>query len=254
MFFRTLIIALILGAAPVSSALANDPHAPKLPQQSWSFSGPFGTYDRAALQRGYKVYKDVCSSCHSMNLLSYRNLEGIGYNQSQIKNIASQYTMTDGPNDEGDMFERPGLPSDHFKAPFANVQAAKYANGGALPPDFSLIAKARSGGADYIYGLLTGFQEPPLGEEVAEGQHWNTYFPGHKLAMAPPLTDGLIAYEDGSPETVEQYAKDVGQFLTWASDPYMEERKKTGMKVILFLIVFAGVMYAFKKKVWADQH
>lgn len=256
MFFRTLLIALVLGAVSMSPAFAGgDAHAPKLPKQPWSFNGPFGTYDKAALQRGYKIYKDVCSSCHSMNLLYYRNLEGVGYNESQIKNIASQYTVMDGPNDEGDMFERAGLPSDRFKAPFANVKAAQYANGGAAPPDLSLIAKARVGGADYIHALLTGYQETaPHGETLAQGQHWNTYFPGHKLSMASPLSDGMVAYEDGSPETLDQYAKDVAHFLAWASDPYMEDRKKSGMKVILFLIVFAGVMYAFKKKVWADQH
>lgn len=254
MYFRTLLLAIIMGAAPVCSAFAAGPAAP-LEKQEWSFNGPFGSYDKAALQRGYKIYRDICSACHSMNLLSYRNLEGIGYNESQIKNIAAEYTMIDGPNDEGDMFERAGLPSDRFKAPFANVKAAQYANGGAYPPDFSLIAKARGGGADYLYALLTGYEDhAPHGEELADGQYWNNAFAGHKISMAPPLSDGIVAYEDGSPETLDQYSRDIAHFLTWAADPYMEERKKTGIKVILFLLVFAGVMYSVKKKIWADQH
>lgn len=257
MFIRTVLVAaLIASVVPVSSAKAAEGHGSStpLPSLAWSFNGPLGTYDKAALQRGYKIYRDVCAACHSMKRVYFRNLEGIGYKEDQIKAIAAEYTVMDGPNDEGEMFERPALPSDHFKSPFANDKAAQYANGGALPPDLSLIAKARANGSNYVYGLLTGYAQPPHGEEVAEGQHWNTYFPGHKLSMAPPLLDGGVAYEDGTPETVEQYARDVVQFLTWASDPHMEERKKTGLQVILFLLVFAGVMYSIKRKVWADVH
>lgn len=255
MTLRLSLALMILAMMPLAQARASEANAPELPRQSWSFDGPFGTYDKAALQRGFKVYRDVCSSCHSMNLLYYRDLEGIGYNEAQIKNIAADYTIEDGPNDEGDMFERPRLPSDHFKAPFANAKAAAYANNGAAPPDLSLIAKAREGHADYIYALLTSFQNPPPhGANLAQGQYWNEYFPGHKLAMPPPLSDGMVAYEDGTPETLNQYARDVAQFLTWAGDPYMEERKRTGLKVLLFLLVFASVMYAVKRKIWADQH
>ena len=194
MKFRTFFTALLIGCAPVSAAFASDSHTPTPPNQAWSFEGPFGTYDRGAMQRGYKIYREVCSSCHSMKLMSYRNLEGIGYNENQIKNIAAEYTVEDGPNDEGDMFERPAKPSDRFKSPFANDAAAKYANGGALPPDLSLIIKARAHGPDYVYALLTGYKPAPAGEEISESQHWNTYFPGHKLSMAPPLTDGQVAY------------------------------------------------------------
>lgn len=255
MFVRNLLIAVIVGMTPVAGAYAAGGDGPAIPSQDWSFSGPFGTYDKGAMQRGYKIYREVCASCHSMKRIYFRNLEAMGYNEAQIKNIASEYTVEDGPNEEGDMFERAALPSDRFKSPFANEQAAKFANGGAYPPDLSLITKARANGPNYVYALLTGYEDhAPHGEDLADGQYWNTYFPGHKLSMAPPLMDGQVSYEDGSAETLNQYAHDLVQFLTWAADPYMEERKKTGMKVILFLLVFAGVMYAVKRKIWADAH
>lgn len=223
------------------------------PEYHWSFDGVFGTYDRMALQRGFKVYREVCAACHSMNRLYYRNLADLGYDDSQIKAVAAEYMVTDGPNEEGDMFERPGKPSDKFVAPFANKEQATYANG-AYPPDLSLIAKARHNGPDYIVGLLTGFADPPEGADVPVGKYWNKYFPGYVLSMAPPLMDGQVSYSDGTPETIEQYGKDVAQFLTWASEPKMELRKRTGIKVLIFLFVFAGIMYAVKKKVWADAH
>tara|TARA_R110001592_G_scaffold27763_12_gene102703 strand:- start:4459 stop:5232 length:774 start_codon:yes stop_codon:yes gene_type:complete len=257
MYVRHLIAALIISVAPVTSAMASG-DAPVAPAQEWSFEkgpiGAFGEYDKAALQRGYKIYREVCASCHSMKRMYFRNLEALGYNESQIKNIASEYTVEDGPNDEGDMFERAALPSDHFVSPFANDKAAAFANGGATPPDLSLIIKARANGANYVYGLLNGYGEPPEGMEVVEGKHWNKYFPGHNISMAPPLSEGQVSYEDGSPETVEQYAHDLVQFLKFASDPHMEARKKAGFRVILFLLVFAGIMYRVKKKIWADVH
>lgn len=228
--------------------------APHLAKQEWSFSGPFGTYDKAALKRGFQVYRQVCSACHSLNRLYYRDLEAIGYTAGEVKAIASEYTVTDGPNDEGDMFDRPARPSDHFKAPFANAKAASYANNGAVPPDMSLLAKARHGGADYIYGILTGFEEPPAGQTLLPGQHWNRAMPGHLIAMAPPLADGQVGYEDGTNGTLDQYARDVAQFLTWAAEPHMEIRKKTGIKAFLFLLVFTLVMFAAKKKVWRNVH
>lgn len=228
--------------------------AKKPPQMEWSFNGPFGTYDKASLQRGFKVYREVCAACHSMKRIYFRNLEALGYNEQQIKNIAAEYSVMDGPNDEGEMFERPAIPADAFPSPFPNEQAAKYANGGAYPPDQSLITKARKDGSNYVHALLIGYQDPPQGEELSDGQYWNLYYPGHKIAMAQPFIDGQISYDDGSPETVEQYAKDVTHFLTWAADPYMEERKRTGFRVIVFLIIFAGIMYAVKKKIWADVH
>ncbi len=228
--------------------------AEKPPQQEWGSNGILGTYDRAALQRGYKVYSQVCASCHSMERASYRNLADLGYSAQEVKAIAAEYTVVDGPDDEGEMFERPALPSDNFVSPFANRQAAMYANNGAFPPDMSLLVKARAGGADYIYALLTGYDEPPHGDELLDGQYWNKYMPGHVLAMAPPIADGMVAYEDGSPETLHQYSMDVSHFLAWVSEPHMEARKRTGLKAFLFLLVFAFVMYGVKKKVWADIH
>jgi ubiquinol-cytochrome c reductase cytochrome c1 subunit len=240
-------------------------------QQDWSFAGPFGTYDRGQLQRGLKVYKEVCSACHSMSLVPFRTLEGLGYSEAQVKAFAAEYTVQDGPNADGEMFERPGLPTDYFPSPFPNAIAAAAANGGAAPPDFSLIAKARGvergfptfvfdiftgyaeNGPDYIHALLTGYDEqPPAGMEIAEGTHYNPYFiAGKSLAMAKPLSDGQVTYDDGSPETVEQYARDVSAFLMWAAEPHLEERKKTGFRVIVFLILFGGLVYLTKRKVWA---
>lgn len=224
----------------------------KIPHQEWSFSGPFGTFDRGALQRGLQVYKQVCAACHSMDHLAYRNLTALGYSEDQVKTIAAEYTVMDGPNEEGEMFERPARPSDQFKNPYPNEQAARYVNNGAMPVDLSLIAKARKGGPDYIYALLTGYAEPPEGEVMGTGQHWNKYMAGHKIAMAAPLADDIVAYEDGSPMTMDQYAKDVSHFLMWAAEPHMEVRKRTGIKVVLFLLVFTGIMYAVKRKIWKD--
>lgn len=243
-------LAFLFFLAPGMSLAADKAVTP--PKESWSFTGPFGTYDRAAMQRGFKVYKQVCAACHSMNHLDYRNLQGIGYTEAEVKAIAAEYTVMDGPDEEGEMFERPALPIDAFVNPYPNEQAAKYANNGALPPDMSLIVKARKYGADYIYALLTGYREPPEDMVLQAGQHYNTYMAGKVIAMAAPLMDGMIAYEDGSPETMEQYARDVTHFLTWAAEPKMEERKRIGVMAILFLSVFAAVMYAVKKKIWAD--
>ena len=249
-------VCAVLAFAPqalTSKANAADAHAPELPDTKFSFDGPFGTYDRGALQRGFQIYNNVCSACHSMKYLSYRNLSDLGYDDGQVKAIAAEYEVTDGPNAEGDMFERTARPSDRFKAPYANDNQARYANNGALPPDLSLMAKARVGGADYIYALMTGYDDHvPEGVELADGQYWNKYMAGNKIAMAAPLSDDLIAYEDGTPTTTAQYAHDISQFLMWAAEPKMEERKKTGIKVILFLLMFAGIMYAVKKKIWAD--
>lgn len=226
------------------------------PDQDWPHEGIFGTYDRSALQRGFQVYKEVCSACHSMKQLSYRNLTEIGFTEEEVKAIAAQYFVTDGPNDDGEMFERPAVPADQFKSPFPNKKAARAANGGAYPADLSLIAKARAGGEDYIYALLTGYEEPPAdkADTLLPGTYWNRYFPGHQISMAPPLMDGMVSYADGTSNSLHQQARDVAQFLAWASEPHMEVRKQMGIKVILFLIVFSGVMYAVKRKVWANRH
>ena len=245
-----LLSACLFSLSPMVANAAGD--APKLKKQDWSFNGFNGTFDRGALQRGFQVYTQVCAACHGMKHVAYRNLTALGYTEAEVKAIASQYTTIDGPNDEGEMFERPMKPSDKFKEPYDNDKAARYANNGALPPDLSLITKARVGGADYIYGLLTGYEEAPEGEEMMAGQHWNNVMPGHKIAMAAPLSDDMVGYEDESPTTVSQYSKDVATFLTWAAEPEMEIRKRTGIKVILFLLVFAGLLYGVKKKIWAD--
>ncbi len=229
-------------------------HAPELPKQDWHFKGAFGSYDRAALQRGFQVYKQVCAACHGMKRVAYRNLSALGYTEDQIKSVAAEYTFMDGPDDEGEMFERPGKPSDHFKSPYLNDNQAKASNNGALPPDLSLIVKARVGGPDYLYAILTGYETAPAGTELAAGQYWNKYMAGNKIAMPAPLLEGAVAYEDGSPTTVDQYARDVTQFLAWASEPEMEERKQTGIKVIIFLAVFAFLMYRVKKKIWEKAH
>lgn len=225
-----------------------------LPDVDWRFEGPFGTYDRAALQRGFQVYREVCSACHSMKFLKYRNLSALGYSEDQIKAIAAEYTVTDGPDDQGEMFERPARPSDRFKLPYPNDAAAKAANNGALPPDLSLIVKARAGGADYVFGILTGYAPAPEGVELMNGQYWNIHMAGNKIAMPPPLSDEMISYADGSVGTVEQYAKDVSSFLTWAAQPEMEERKQTGIKALLYLTIFAVVMYAVKRRIWSRVH
>jgi ubiquinol-cytochrome c reductase cytochrome b/c1 subunit len=226
----------------------------KLPNIDWHFEGPFGTYDRAALQRGFQVYKQVCASCHGMKRVAYRNLAALGYSEGQIKAIAAEYTFIDGPDEEGEMFERPGRPTDRFKAPYANYNQARAVNNGALPPDLSLMTKARKGGADYVYAILIGYEDPPPGTELGVGMYWNKYMYGNKIAMANPLIEGAVAYEDGTPTTVDQYARDVTEFLAWAAEPEMEVRKQTGIKVILFLLVFAGIMYAVKRKIWSKVH
>jgi ubiquinol-cytochrome c reductase cytochrome c1 subunit len=243
-------VSAVMGASPAAFA-AEGGTAPE--HQHWHFDGPFGQYDKAALQRGFLVYRQVCSACHSMDKLSYRNLEGIGYDDSQVKAIAQEYTVIDGPNDEGEMFERPAIPSDRFVSPFPNEQAAKASNGGAMPPDLSLIAHARHGGADYVYSLLAkGYVEPHGDVTLLPGQYYNEYMAGHVIAMAPPLSDGLVAYPDGSPERVEQYAKDVAEFLQWAADPHMEARKSAGLSVMIFLAMFSLVFFLAKKKVWKN--
>ncbi len=243
-FVLTLAV-LMLAPAAAHAAGAGEP----VPEQHWQFSGMFGQYDKAAMQRGLKVYREVCASCHAMKLVNYRNLTALGYSIDQVKNIAAEYSVMDGPNDEGDMFERTARPSDAFVSPYANDQQAVAVNG-ALPPDLSLITKARASGPDYLYALLTGYEEGH--KNVPAGKAWNKYFSGNIISMANPLSDGMIGYEDGTPETAVQYASDVTNFLTWAADPHMEERKRTGIKVLFFLLAFAGLMYAYKRKIWAD--
>lgn len=267
--------ALTLGAvqAETAASVAEPAHFPiKHPtQENWSFAGPFGTYDKAQLQRGLKIYKEVCSACHSMKLVPFRTLSDLGYDADQIKAFAAEYEVQDGPNAEGEMFTRPARAGDYFPSPFANSEAAAAANNNAVPPDFSLIAKARGvergfptfvfdvftqyaeAGPDYIHALLTSYDEtPPAGMVIPEGTHYNPAFiAGKSLAMAKPLSDGQVTYDDGSPETLEQYSRDISAFLMWAAEPHMEARKKTGFRVMVFLLLFAGLVYAAKRRVFA---
>jgi ubiquinol-cytochrome c reductase cytochrome c1 subunit len=221
---------------------------------SWQHDGLFGTYDRLAAQRGFQVYREVCSGCHRLDFVAFRNLADLGFSEEEVRAIAAEYTVEDGPDDDGEMFERPAVPADQVPPPYPNPQAARVANGGALPPDLSLITKARAEGTDYLYSLMVGYEEPPADAEGPEGMYYNAYFTGHWIAMPPPLGAGLIDYGDGTEATVEQMAADVTTFLTWAGEPTLEERKQTGLKVTLFLIVFTGLAYATMRKIWADAH
>ncbi len=228
---------------------------PALPEQKWSFSGLFGTFDRAAAKRGFQVYTEVCSGCHSIDLLSYRHLSGIGFKEEEIKAISAEAEVMDGPNDEGEMFERPGIPSDRFVSPYPNSKAAAAANNGKAPPDLSLITKARIGGADYLYALLMGYEdEAPAGIEVPEGGYYNKFYPGQIIAMSQPLYEDGVEYPDGTKASPQQLAKDVTTFLAWAAEPELETRKGLGVKVLIFLLVLTGMLYAVKRKIWADQH
>ncbi|HTZ35989.1 MAG TPA: cytochrome c1 [Stellaceae bacterium] len=245
-------LALAAGFAPGARA---QEEAPSPPHQQWSFEGVFGTYDEAALQRGFQVYKEVCSACHPVKHLYYRDLVDLGYSEDQIKGFAAQAQVTDGPNDQGEMYQRPARPSDPIVGPFPNDQAARAANNGALPPDLSLIVKAREGGPDYVYAILNGFKDAPAGLKMQPNMYYNEYFAGHQIAMPPPLTsDGQVNYADGTKATVPQMAHDVVTFLAWASEPNLNERHRMGAKVILFLVVAAGLFYAAKRKIWADLH
>jgi len=250
LFFGLAALAAIASVSSTSGALAAEETEP-LPEISWSFDGPFGTYDRAALQRGLQVYREVCSTCHGLKYIAFRNLADLGYDEEELKALAAEYTVTDGPDDDGEMFEREGQPSDYFPEPFPNEKAAAAANGGAAPPDLSLMAKARMGGATYIYALLIGYEDPPAD---FQGDNYNVYFPGHQIAMPPPLFEDGVTYADGTPATVEQQARDVSHFLMWTAEPKLEDRKGMGLKVLIFLVVFTGVLYAVKRKVWSDVH
>ena len=220
----------------------------------WSFKGIFGKFDRGSLQRGYQVYTEVCASCHSMKYLSYRNLAEKGgpeFSIEQVKAIAASFEVTDGPNSDGEMFERPAKLSDKFVKPYENVKAAQAANGGAYPPDMSVLAKARSGGVDYIYSVLLGYEDPPSGVTLDDGVYYNKYMYGNNIKMAQPLSDGLIEYTDGTIASEEQMAKDVSTFLMWAAEPHLEARHKMGFKAILYLIILTILVYFSMKKIWS---
>jgi ubiquinol-cytochrome c reductase cytochrome b/c1 subunit len=269
------LLSVIMAGLVATSTKASAEEEALPPHLKWSFAGPFGHYDRAQLQRGFKVYREVCQNCHGLKLVSFRDLggrEGLGYSEEQVKAIAAEYKITDGPNDQGEMFQRPGRPADYFPPPFPNEQTARLALGGALPPDMSVLAKARGfergfpnfvfdaftqyveEGPDYIVALLNGYQDPPPGFTLPPGSQYNIYFPAKAIGMPKPLSDGQVTYDDGSPQTVDQYSKDVAAFLMWAAEPHLEARKRIGFQVMIFLVVFAGLLYFTKRRVWANAH
>lgn len=276
--FSALLAASLVAATPV---LAAEGAPPVIEKQEWTFNGLTGHFDRAQLRRGYLVYKNVCSACHGMRLLHFRNLGEPGgpeFSEANVEQFASEAQVTDGPNDDGEMFQRPGKPADRFVSPYANAKAAAAAQNGAVPPDLSIIAKARGyerqaawyaapfmwltdivtnyqeAGPDYIHALLKGYEDPPADMQMASGMNYNKAFPGHQIAMANPLSDGQVDYPDGTPATLDNYAKDVSAFLMWAAEPKLEERKRMGLKVLIYLIILAGLVYLSKRAIWRSEH
>jgi cytochrome c1 len=252
MFWLAVATALVCLGVSAPAAAAEDDTV--IVDQSWSFSGPFGTFDRGQLQRGFKVYQEVCASCHAMHLLHYRNLAESGgpeFSDAAVQTIAAGVEVEDGPDDEGEMFERPGRPSDAFISPFKNVQEARAANNGTVPPDLSVIAKGREHGVNYLYSLLTGYAEAPADYGLEEGMFYNISFPGHQIAMPNPLSTEVIEYTDGTPPTVENYARDVSAFLMWAAEPKLEKRHRIGFRAMVYLILLAGFLYVAKRRIWA---
>ena len=270
---RTLFVAFAVAASlssiAIQAASAQEAEAP--PLLKWSFAGPFGLYDTAQLQRGFKIYREVCATCHGIKLLAFRNLADPGgpdFTVAQATAVAASFQVTDGPNDQGQMFQRPGKVSDNFPPPFPNDQAARAALGGSLPPDMSVLAKARGNergfpwfildafwtyqeaGPNYIYAILNGYTDPPKGFALPPGAQYNKYFPGHAIGMPKPLSDGQVEYTDGAPMTVDQYGRDIAAFLMWAAEPTLDARKRLGFQVMIFLIVFTGLLYFTKKRVW----
>lgn len=224
----------------------------QLIEQNWSFNGFFGRFDQSSLQRGFQVYREVCAGCHGIRYISFRNLKDIGYNSDEIKSIASEYEIEDGPNDEGDMFYRFARPSDKFVGPYRNKNEARISNNGAYPPDLSLITKARAGGADYLYNLLNGYKEPPSDFDISDGMYYNSIYPGKQIGMPQPISDEIVEYEDGTPATQDQIIRDITTFLVWTAEPELEERKSMGVKVALFLFLMTLMLYAVKRKIWRD--
>ncbi len=271
----TLTAALAFAAPRIALASEGGLTEEKPQAYAWAFAGAFGRYDKAQLRRGFKIYKEVCSACHSLKLVSFRNLSEPGgpeLSPAEVEQLAASYKIKDGPNAAGDYFERPGRPSDRFPLPFANEQAARAALSGGYPPDRSVLAKARGrsrgfptflfdglpgfsyqeGGVDYIASLLQGYKEAPKDFALSDGQYYNIYMSGRRIQMAPPLFDGAVTYDDKTPQTVEQYAKDVAAFLMWSAEPHLDQRKNVGMGVISFLLVFAALLFFVKRKIWAS--
>ena len=239
---------LLLSEVVYASSVVEEPR-----QINWSFDGMTGKFDYESIQRGFKVYKEVCSACHSIRLIAFRHLEQIGFSEDQVKSLAAEYDIQDGPNDNGDMFKRPGRPSDQIPGPFPNDKAARASNTGALPPDLSLIIKAREGGANYVYSLLTGFQTPPTDFKLGENMHYNPYFPGRQIAMPPPLvSEGQVTFDDGTKATIDQMAYDVVNFLQWAAEPEMQERKSLGLRVLVFVGILIVLSWFANKAIWKE--
>ncbi|KAA5605034.1 cytochrome c1 [Roseospira marina] len=252
---------LSLGAG-ATGALASSGDGPHLKQPNWSFNGLFGGYDEAQLRRGWEVYSGVCKSCHPLDYMHYRNLEQIGYTADEVKEIAASFDVPDGPDEWGEMYTRPATPMDPIAHPYENDAIAKLANGGVVPPNLSVMARARDGGADYIYSLLLGYADE-VPEYVLEadpnfslppGKSFNHYFPGHAISMPQQLFEGILEYSDGSTPSAEQMALDVTSFLQWAAEPELEDRKALGRYTLLFLIVLTGLLYAYKREIWKDAH
>jgi len=224
----------------------------ELIKQNWPFDGFFGRFDQSSIQRGFQVYREVCAGCHGIKYIAYRDLANVGFTTDEIKSIASEYEILDGPNDEGEMFDRLAKPSDKFVGPYLNDKEARVANNGAYPPDLSLITKARAGGADYLYNLLNGYKDPPENLEISDGMYFNTIYPGNQIAMPMPIVDEIVEYEDETPATQDQIIRDVTSFLVWTAEPELEERKVLGIRVLIFLIIITLMLLAVKRKVWKD--
>ena len=249
---KSLLLVLVISIYSYNGTAAERSH--ELLSPVWSFKGFFGKFDRASLQRGYQVYTEVCAACHSMKYLSYRNLSEAGgpeFSVEQAKIIASQFELTDGPNSDGEMFTRVARLSDNFVGPYENIQAATAANGGAYPPDMSVLVKARKGGADYIYSLLLGYEEAPEGISLDDGVYYNKYMAGNKIKMSNPLSEGIVTYIDGTEATEDQMARDVTSFLAWAAEPHLEARHKIGFRAIVYLIIMTVLVYFSMKKLWS---
>ena len=251
--FIKLIIFLVLLTSFSSYKLLAESSQENL-KVNWSFKSFFGTFDRASLQRGYQVFNEVCSSCHSIKYLSYRNLTEKGgpeFSEEEAKAIAANFEVTDGPDSTGEMFTRSAKLSDKFVMPYTNEEEAKSANGGAYPPDMSVLVKARKDGADYIYSLLLGYEDPPVDIKLDDGVYYNKYMYGNNIKMSAPLFDELVEYSDGTKATTEQMAKDVVSFLMWAAEPHLEQRHKIGFRVIIYLIIISILVYISMKKIWS---
>jgi len=248
----TSIILAGCGLAPKDASAAGE--AVDLLDKAWSHDGVFGTFDRAAAQRGLQIYREVCAACHGLQYVAFRNFADLGFSEDEVKALAAEFEVEDGPDDEGEMFFRPARPSDQYPSPYPNENASRAANGGAYPPDLSLITKARANGTNYVYSLMLGYEDPPADFELGDAMNYNAYFAGHQIAMGQPLYEESVEYADGTPATLEQHANDIAVFLAWTAEPKLEERKGTGLKAVMFLLILTGLFYATKRKIWSDVH